>query len=272
MFPYSSLYEILNVSETASIDEIKSSFRKLAHIYHPDKNNNSPESETEFKLLNNAYSTLSDPFKRSEYDNYLKTSSVLKNRKKPSQDINRNFPEISAGRFTSVENIFSHINYLLWDIEDLLRRPEDVDINEEYSGKPLWHYILIILTFIDQWVLDPAGYRDYFMEARKMGKVNITEYIFESFRPGNDEHRPFFDIPDYFYDVRKRMDKFFQKAKFYDLIKTVPDCGIRIIDCLFESQNLAIHYLVYINLSLSGEIDSIPEFKHSYSCFEMKPK
>jgi curved DNA-binding protein CbpA len=269
MFPYSSLYEILSVSETASIDEIKSSFRKFAHIYHPDKNNNSPESETEFKVLNNAYSILSDSFKRSEYDNYLKTSTILKNRKKGAPDRNRTLPEISGSPFTSIEKIFSHINYLLWDIEDFLRRPETIDWDSEYSGKPLWHYILIILTFIDQWVLDPAGYRDYFMEARKMGKVNITEYIFESFRPGNTEHRPFVDITDYFYDVRKRMDKFSKYAKIRDLVKTIPDSGIRIIDCIFESQNLAVHYLVYINLALSGEIDSIPEFKHSFSCFNI---
>jgi curved DNA-binding protein CbpA len=268
MLPYSSLYEILNVDETATMDEIKSSFRKLAHVYHPDKNNNSPESESEFKILNNAYSVLSDPVKKTEYDNYLRTSSVLKNRNKAQQNKNKILPEISGVPFTSIETIFSHINYLLWDIEDLLRRPDAIDMDEEYSGKPLWHYFLKILTFIDQWVLFPMGYRDYFMEARKMGKVNISEYIFESFRPSNDEHRPFFDISDYFYDVRKRMDKFFQKARFHDMIKTVPDCGIRIIDCILESQNLAIHYLVYINLALSGEIDAIPEFNHSYTCFK----
>jgi curved DNA-binding protein CbpA len=267
MFPYSSLYEILNVPESASSDEIKSSFRKLAHIYHPDKNNNSTESETEFKILNNAYSVLSDSLKRSEYDNYLKTSSVLKNRKKQPRGINEGIPEIAGGPFTSIKKIFNHLNYLLWDIEDLLRRQEGVDWDLEFSGKPLWQYILKILTFIDQWVLDPSGYRDYFMEARKMGKVNITEYIFESFRPGNTEHRPFFDINDYFYDVRKRVDKFMHAAKIGDLVKTVPDSGIRIIDCILESQNLAVHYLSYISKVLKSETDVIPSFNHSYSCF-----
>ena len=59
-------YSILGVSNTASDDEIKKAFRKLALQYHPDKNNG---DDTKFKEINDAYQILSDPEKRRQYDN-----------------------------------------------------------------------------------------------------------------------------------------------------------------------------------------------------------
>src|SRR3990172_11521907 len=60
-------YETLGVSNTASIDEIKEQFRKLALIFHPDKTK-SQNSETRFKEISEAYELLSDPMKRASYD------------------------------------------------------------------------------------------------------------------------------------------------------------------------------------------------------------
>lgn len=61
-------YEILGVSKTATRDEIQRSYRKLARTYHPDINK-SPEAEERFKEISEAYDVLSDPEKRSQYDN-----------------------------------------------------------------------------------------------------------------------------------------------------------------------------------------------------------
>lgn len=58
-------YSILGVSKNASQDEIKKAYRKLAMQHHPDKGGD----EEKFKQVNTAYDTLSDPGKRSEYDN-----------------------------------------------------------------------------------------------------------------------------------------------------------------------------------------------------------
>jgi molecular chaperone DnaJ len=62
-------YEILGVSRTASQDEIKQAFRKLARQYHPDVSKEA-EAEERFKEINEAYSVVSDPDKRSRYDRY----------------------------------------------------------------------------------------------------------------------------------------------------------------------------------------------------------
>ncbi len=63
-------YDILGISKTASEEEIKSAFRKLAHKLHPDKKGG---DEKRFKEVSEAYSVLSDKKKRAEYDTYGKT-------------------------------------------------------------------------------------------------------------------------------------------------------------------------------------------------------
>jgi len=62
-----SLYETLNVSESASETEIKKAYRKLARQYHPDINKD-PDAEDKFKEVNAAYEVLSDKTKKSQYD------------------------------------------------------------------------------------------------------------------------------------------------------------------------------------------------------------
>jgi len=61
-------YDILGVSRTASAEEIKKAYRKLAREYHPDANNGSPEAEAKFKQLAEAYEVLSDADRRRHYD------------------------------------------------------------------------------------------------------------------------------------------------------------------------------------------------------------
>ena len=63
-------YEILGVARGATDDEIKKSYRKMAMKYHPDRNPDNKEAEAKFKEAKEAYEMLSDPQKRTAYDQY----------------------------------------------------------------------------------------------------------------------------------------------------------------------------------------------------------
>jgi molecular chaperone DnaJ len=64
-------YEVLSISRTAAVDEIKAAYRKAALKWHPDRNpENKTEAETKFRECTEAYSVLSDPQKRQVYDTY----------------------------------------------------------------------------------------------------------------------------------------------------------------------------------------------------------
>src|SRR3982750_2232132 len=63
-------YDVLGVQRTASLDEIKKSYRRLAVQYHPDKNPGDAQAEEKFKEAAEAYGVLSDEEKRARNDRY----------------------------------------------------------------------------------------------------------------------------------------------------------------------------------------------------------
>src|SRR6476619_6165402 len=65
---YKDYYAILGVPKTATAEEIKKAFRKLARQYHPDVAKDKKTAEQKFKEVNEAYEVLGDPAKRKKYD------------------------------------------------------------------------------------------------------------------------------------------------------------------------------------------------------------
>src|SRR3989440_8992616 len=63
-------YEVLGVERSATDEEVKRAYRKLAVKFHPDKNPDDPHAEEKFKELGEAYDVLMDPDKRAAYDRF----------------------------------------------------------------------------------------------------------------------------------------------------------------------------------------------------------
>lgn len=85
---FKDYYKILGVDKSASLDEIKKAYKKLAIKYHPDKNPNDKEAENKFKEINEAYQVLSDPEKRAKYDNLNRSWTDFSQRGGKTSDFN----------------------------------------------------------------------------------------------------------------------------------------------------------------------------------------
>jgi curved DNA-binding protein CbpA len=80
-----TLYDVLEIPASSTSEEIKAAYKKLAKKYHPDKNAGNIWSEDQFKKINQAYQILSNPSKRSLYDNRLEYEAFRKQNPTPTQ-------------------------------------------------------------------------------------------------------------------------------------------------------------------------------------------
>ena len=98
--PEQDYYEILGVSRSATDEELKKAYRKLAMDYHPDKNQGDRTAEEKFKEVSNAYEVLSDPEKRGAYDQRGQTG----------------LDDLGFQGFTDTSDIFSHFGDIFGDL------------------------------------------------------------------------------------------------------------------------------------------------------------
>lgn len=101
---YKDYYQTLGLKKGASSDEIKRAYRKLAVKYHPDKNPGDKSAEEKFKEINEAYAVLSDPQKKTQYDQFGST------------DFHRRFSQEDIFRGFDVGDIFKDLGFGTDDI------------------------------------------------------------------------------------------------------------------------------------------------------------
>jgi len=124
------LYKILGVDNQADADQIKKAYRKLARELHPDVNKD-PHAQEKFKQINQAYETLSDPQKRSEYD-YSQTHAKMGGR--------AHFNQHHTGGFQDIfEQMFGNMGFSPFQ-QRSARNPDSVfqlniTLEEAFKGK-----------------------------------------------------------------------------------------------------------------------------------------
>jgi DnaJ-class molecular chaperone len=92
-------YEVLGIASSASAEEIREAYHKLAFKYHPDRNQKGEEAHKKMQELNEAYAILSDPIKRREYDLPRGYGSRVPKFKKGSKvKISVNYPSPYSGQ------------------------------------------------------------------------------------------------------------------------------------------------------------------------------
>ena len=84
---YIDYYKILGVDKSASQDDVKKAYKKLARKYHPDLKPNDPDAHRKFQEINEANEVLSDPEKRKKYDKYGETGNTPTSSKPNSSNI-----------------------------------------------------------------------------------------------------------------------------------------------------------------------------------------
>ncbi|MBI9106153.1 MAG: DnaJ domain-containing protein [Spirochaetales bacterium] len=248
MSNYPDYYRILGVPANAGVDVIRYSFRHLAKIHHPDKNGNSPDSQLVFRVILEAYRILSTAKERSLYDDYLRSSTVVKKRK--------TIKHAAAGRCAdrTVSDIISRLNFILWEIEDLLA-------GSEHEPQE----VILILSFFDKWILTPSGNGDYFFTARQINKIDVYK---PSSGSRDSLHSPYVNLRDYFYQIRRRFDRFMNNLRKSELASVIPGTEVTLLDGIFEATRLSYYYLGRMNITRAGGVPGADAFHFSNYAFD----
>ncbi len=230
---YKTHYQILGVSPDASERQIREAFRKLSKIHHPDRNHNSEASTRIFKVLINSYRTLSDAEQRKEYDSFLNQSRYFRSYGKSEK------PSVSGPAGFDPRDLLERIHMTLWEVEDFL---DDFPLTENARIA-----VLTILTHLDRWILEPYGFPDYFYEARRQVRADPRDYIQTLGKAASlPGHSPYHTVKEYFYDIRRRSDRFINRYENLSRWEAPVNKGTPLVDAILEYHALAVHFLTIL--------------------------
>ena len=131
-----NLYDELDITKTATQDEIKKAYRKMAVKWHPDKNQGNPEATERFQRISHAYTILSDEKKRSYYDKYGKVDEDNFDYEEFMKGFSFNFGDIFGDNFMFAEQMFGEGRHAI-KLMSIRKKFEgkEYDVTEECSGK-----------------------------------------------------------------------------------------------------------------------------------------
>ncbi len=151
-------YQIFGVKQAASQTEIKKAYRLLAKLYHPDKNQGNAKYEAELKQINFIYDILSDPIKRTHYDQLL----AIKNKPKESSANKTNSNNKTTNTSSSTNSTKSNHQY---NYKKTINRGLDFFLDLISSSSIVqWLFVMLIFYIVgsvfDNTKKDKSGYRE----------------------------------------------------------------------------------------------------------------
>ncbi len=217
-----SCYDILGITQNAGKEQIKSAFRRLALKYHPDTNANAKNAESIFIIINNAYQILMDDKNRREYDNFI---NKVRNNYAPIRDGNKDYDPI-------INKAISEFNYLLWDIDDILRKITDENLTLKVTEKNLYDYLLYFFKYLEEEILGD-NYRFLNFNSKKnkiklhldiyfnLIRVEIDKYIM-SLEPERNNVNKFRHLMNVKKDMITYIGEIY-KSRIFERKNTAPD-------------------------------------------------
>jgi len=146
-------YKILGIEKTASEEEVKKAYRKLAHQYHPDKPGG---DESRFKEINEAYQVISDKNKRSQYDRFGSVDGAGGNPFAGFNGANFDFSDMGGAGFGDIfETIFSQMGGA--GRAPAYRKGSDLEIGAEISLEEAVRGIKMPISFRTELSCDKCG-------------------------------------------------------------------------------------------------------------------
>lgn len=205
-------YDILGVSENASQEEIKKAFKDKAKTYHPDRHQGDANMEEVFKIINEAYQTLSNPYSRSNYDMMRRYGhhhpSEPRSNQAPPRPVYRP-PVRRAPRFNSKENIQATLYAFLFAFIIAAIIKTGIYFVETHRA--------------EEYARELRERRDFFNRVRdqkEAGNLSASLKMIESMGYFRSEERDMRDFKDRLvYDIRDVADEHLNQGEFESAIE-----------------------------------------------------